>query len=78
MDVFIRKEIIIPPGAKCCTGHLVSGKLSDDAVQKIITNDSVLLNRTSVQTIIHSLREMSFEHPRLDFDHESSMDDKKL
>lgn len=76
MDVFVRKEIVIPPGARCCAGHLVSGKLSDDAVQKIKTNDGVLLNRTSVLTIIQSLREMAFEHPHLDFDDISSMDDE--
>lgn len=42
MDVFVRKEkvIVIPPGERCCAGHLISGKLSDDAVQKIKTNDS--------------------------------------
>lgn len=57
MDVFLRKEIIIPPGARCCAGDLVSGKLSDDAVQKILTNDGVLRNRSSVLTIIHGLRE---------------------
>lgn len=78
MDVFVRKEkvIVIPPGERCCAGHLISGKLSDDAVQKIKTNDSVLLNRTAVLTMIDSLREMAIEHPRLDFDDESSMDDK--
>lgn len=78
MDVFVRKEkvIVIPPGARCCAGHLISGKLSGDAVNKIKTNDSVLLNRTSVLTIIHSLREMASEHPLLDFDNESSMDDE--
>lgn len=76
MDVFVRKEIVIPPGARCFAGHLVSGKLSDDALQKIKTNDGVLLNRTSVLTIIQSRREMAFEHPRLDFDDESSMDDE--
>lgn len=78
MDVFIRKEkvIVIPPEARCCAGHLISGKLSGDAVKKIKTNDNVLLNRTSVLTIIHNLREMTSEHPVLDFDDESSMDDE--
>lgn len=76
MNVLVRKEIVIPPGARCFAGHLVSSKLSDDAVQQIKTNDSVLLNRTSVLNIINSLREMAFEHPRLDLDDESSMHDE--
>lgn len=45
-------------------------------MQEIKTNDSVLLNRTSVLTVIHSLRELAFEHPRLDIDDESSMDNE--
>lgn len=76
LDLFVRKEIVIPPEARCCAGHLVTGKLSNDAMQKIKTNDSVLLNRTSVLTMIHSLRELAFEHQRLDVDDESSIDDE--
>lgn len=45
-------------------------------MQKIKTNDSVLLNRTSILTMIQSLRELAFEHLRLDFDDESSMDNE--
>lgn len=45
-------------------------------MQQIKTNDSVLLNRTSILTMIQSLRELAFEHPRLDFDDESSMDNE--
>lgn len=43
-------------------------------MQKIKSNDSVLL--TSILTMIQSLRELAFEHPRLDFDDESSMDNE--
>lgn len=45
-------------------------------MQKIKSNDSVLLNRTSILTMIQSLRELAFEHTRLDFDDESSMDNE--
>lgn len=45
-------------------------------MQKIKTNDSVLLNRTSILTMIQRLRELAFEHPRLNFDDESSMDNE--
>lgn len=50
--------------------------LSDDAVPKIKTNDSVLLNRTFILTMIHSLSELAFEHLRPYFDDESSMDNE--
>lgn len=50
--------------------------LSHDAVPKIKTNDSVLLNRTSILTMIHSLSELAFEHLRPYFDDESSMDNE--
>jgi hypothetical protein len=42
---------------------------------RILKLMTLLLNRASALTIIQILREMAFEHPRLDFDDESSMDD---
>lgn len=27
MNVFVRKEIVIPPGASCCADHVISAKL---------------------------------------------------
>lgn len=78
MGVFVRKEMVIPPGGRCWAGHLISGKLSDDTVQKLETNDSVLLNSTSIQIMIQSLRELTLEfgHQRLNFDDKSSMNNE--
>lgn len=73
--VFIRREIIIPSGARCCVRHLENGKMVDDAMQQIRTNESTMLNKTFILSLIKDLREKAFQQSRLDFDDESCMDD---
>uniref|UniRef100_K1RAW0 DDE Tnp4 domain-containing protein n=1 Tax=Magallana gigas TaxID=29159 RepID=K1RAW0_MAGGI len=50
--VFIRREIIIPSGARCCVRHLENGKMVDDAMQQIRTNESTKLNKTFILSLI--------------------------
>ncbi|XP_061176014.1 uncharacterized protein LOC133184966 [Saccostrea echinata] len=75
LHVLIIGEIIIPSGARCCTGHLINGKLSEKAIENIKTSEGVMLNRTAVYNIIQDLREIVFRNSRLDFDDEGNMDD---
>lgn len=57
--VFIRREIIIPSGARCCVRHLENGKMVDNAMQQIRTNESTTLNKTFILSLIKDLREKS-------------------
>ncbi|XP_078310522.1 uncharacterized protein LOC144618429 [Crassostrea virginica] len=50
--VFIRREVIIPSGARCCASHLQNGKMNDEAIHRIKTSDSTTLNKTTILSLI--------------------------
>lgn len=76
-SVFSVYKIIIPSGARCCVRHLENGKMVDDAMQQIRTNESTALSKTFILSLIKNLREKAFQQSSLDFDDECCVDDDK-
>ncbi|CAC5377201.1 unnamed protein product [Mytilus coruscus] len=69
-STFLKKEVIIPAGCRCCPGHLMEDNFTEDAISKInCTNDNVLLNRSSIMDLLKKLRSTAIqnEQSRIDF-----------
>ncbi|CAC5389445.1 unnamed protein product [Mytilus coruscus] len=77
-STFLKKEVIIPAGCRCCPGHLMEDNFTEDAISKInCTNDNVLLNRSSIMDLLKKLRSMAIqnEQSRIDFDTDKVLSD---
>lgn len=46
--VFVEKNILIPPGNRCCPAHLHDGMFTSDAVKQLQTTENSFVNRTTI------------------------------
>ncbi|CAG2245126.1 unnamed protein product [Mytilus edulis] len=77
-STFLKKEVIIPAGCRCCPGHLTEDTFTEDAISKInCTNDNVILNRSTIMDLLKKLRYTALqnEQSRIDFDTDKVLSD---
>ncbi|XP_062566452.1 uncharacterized protein LOC134228771 [Saccostrea cucullata] len=60
-NAFLNREIIIPPGCRCCPSHIEDGDFTPGVLQDINTLDSSLLNRTTILELIRKIREYALK-----------------
>ncbi|XP_060081090.1 scavenger receptor cysteine-rich type 1 protein M160-like [Ylistrum balloti] len=70
-DLFLRKGVLVPFGARCCSHHIEDGLLQNDACENIaIKSDLSSLNRTEIVALISKIRDVANtqQSKRIDFD----------
>ncbi|XP_076080275.1 uncharacterized protein LOC143051153 [Mytilus galloprovincialis] len=77
-STFLKKEVIIPAGCRCCPGHLTEDTFTEDAISKInCSNENVILNRSTIMDLLKKLRYTALqnEQSRIDFDTDKVLSD---
>lgn len=54
--VFVEKNILIPPGNRCCPAHLHDGMFTSDAVKQLQTTENSFVNRTTITDLLQQMR----------------------
>lgn len=76
---FIRKEMFVPAGSRCCPKHIADNEFTVDALQKMQqTNPDTNINRTATVELLQQTRDFALrnENTRLNFDNPNSMDNE--
>lgn len=76
---FIRKEMFVPAGSRCCPKHIADNEFTVDALQKMQqTNPDTNINRTATVELLQQTRDFAIrnENTRLNFDNPNSMDNE--
>ena len=50
--VFVERNVLIPPGNRCCPVHFDNGAISSDAIQQIPTTENAFINRTTITLVM--------------------------
>ncbi|XP_021351029.1 uncharacterized protein LOC110454009 isoform X2 [Mizuhopecten yessoensis] len=78
-DLFLRKGILVPFGARCCGHHIEEGLLQNEACENIaIKSDLSSLNRTDLLSLISNIRDVANaqQSKRIDFDSPHALSDE--
>jgi hypothetical protein len=78
LNVYVRKGIIVPAGARCCPAHIKDEQFSEEALGKITPfSEEVTLSRTSIRLLLETSRNLLLEKYkiRIDFDHPDALTD---
>ena len=75
--VFVEKNVLIPPGNRCCPAHLRDGVFTRDAVKHLPTTENVFLNRTTITELLQNMRTLCQRNEKrcLDFDDAKNLTD---
>lgn len=77
--VFIRKEMFVPAGSRCCPKYIVDNGFTVDALQQTQhTNPDTNINRTATVELLKQTRDFSLRNGNtiLNFDNPKSMDNE--
>lgn len=76
--VFLRRGIIVPANARCCTSHMYKRQLTYEALEKIKPSklDDLVLNGDDVKNLINDFRLTIGRVKSFDFDDPSNLDDE--
>lgn len=75
-STFLHNEIIIPAGSCCCPVHLQEDSFTSEAISFMkCTNNSVILNRTTIVNLLKNLRDAALcnKTSRINFDDENML-----
>lgn len=75
--VFVEKNILIPPGNRCCPAHLHDGMFTSDAVKQLQTTENSFVNRTTITDLLQQMRLLCQRNEKqcLDFDDAKALTD---
>ena len=75
--VFVERNVLIPPGNRCCPVHFDNGAISSDAIQQIPTTENAFINRTTITELLQQLRSLCQKNEKqcLNFDDEKTFTD---
>ena len=76
--IFVKRDILIPAGNRCCSGHLYKGHLSLEALLQITATafDTVSLDTNAVIELPNDCHTMIQGMKTFDFDDLTSLDTK--
>ncbi len=76
--VFLKKGIIVPENARCCSSHMYKRQLNYEALQMIQSSilDDLVLNGDDIKNLINDFRLTIGRTKSFDFDDPSSLDDE--
>ena len=57
---YILNEVFVPPGSRCCAGHIQNGQLSTDAIEKIKALNMKCYGKKTLGSILMILRGFNF------------------
>ena len=68
--IFIRREVLVLTGSRCCSGHLYKGQLSHEDLWQIngSISDHLVLNSNEVQGLTEDFRSSIQASKSFDFD----------
>ncbi|CAF1482695.1 unnamed protein product [Rotaria sp. Silwood1] len=76
--IFLKRGILVPENARCCSLHMYNRQLTYEAVEMIQPSkfDTLILNGDDVQNLINDFRLAIDNSKSFDFDNPSSLDDE--
>nr|XP_022290376.1 LOW QUALITY PROTEIN: uncharacterized protein LOC111102014 [Crassostrea virginica] len=75
-QVFLKCEIIIPAGSRCCPNHVDDGYFKADVWSQIKASKNSLLNRSFILDLAKRLRVMALQNSsRIDFESSTNLSD---
>lgn len=75
--VFVEKNILIPPGNRCCPVPLHDGMFTSNAVKQLQTTENSFVNRTTITDLLQQMRLLCQRNEKqcLDFDDAKALTD---
>ena len=76
--VFLKRGVFIPPGSRCCSGHLVNRQLTMKSFDQIpvCKPDRLTLDSVGLQVLLEEVRAIVNCRNSFDFDDPTSLDDE--
>ena len=76
--VFLKREIIVPENARCCSLHIYKRQLTYEALKMIHPSklDDLVLDSNDVENLINDFRLTIGRVKSFDFDNPSTLDDE--
>ena len=71
-SAFLHKEIIIPPGSRCCPTHIEDDEFKPGVLDNLQTFDSSLVNRATILELISKIRHYAIQNSTCRFSFEPS------
>ncbi|XP_053405404.1 uncharacterized protein LOC128558951 [Mercenaria mercenaria] len=79
VTVFIKFNILIPSGSRCCPVHIYNEQISEESLINVLTTDTVFMSRTNILELIGAIRKECIRtNERLNFDNLREADYKEL
>ncbi|CAG2231242.1 unnamed protein product [Mytilus edulis] len=80
-DLFLKRLIILPQGARCCPGHLSGEYFSGFSCEQIVEKKSSSdFNRTEITNLLKQIRDIALKNSkkRIDFDSPTSLSESDI
>ncbi len=76
--IFLKRGVLVSPGARCCSDHIYQGHLTAESFDKIVVSQADRLNIDSsgFQEFISDVRTILFSQKKFDFDDPSCLDEE--